>query len=105
MNSIKKIIRKIVLKQLLRSVEQGFRLSRGLFWQARYGFPAREMRVIAVTGTNGKTTTANYINEVLKNLGYKTAIFTTTNIEIAGKNEPNKSHFTLVSQALKIHFL
>ena len=100
MDHAKKLVRKVIPKSALRGVEQGFRHSRGLFWRARYGFPSRNMKVIAVTGTNGKTTTANYINEVLKSIGYKTAIFTTTNIEIAGKNEPNKTHYTLVKQSL-----
>ncbi len=104
MDSAKKIIRKLVPRKLLRGVEQGFRLLRGLFWQARYGFPARGMHVVAVTGTNGKTTTANYINEVLKAGGHKTALFTTALIEVAGKSEPNKTHFTLVKQSLVQQF-
>jgi UDP-N-acetylmuramoyl-L-alanyl-D-glutamate--2,6-diaminopimelate ligase len=31
-----------------------------------YGHPSESMRVVGITGTNGKTTTANYINEILK---------------------------------------
>lgn len=105
MNTAKKIIRKLIPTGLLRGVEQSFRLARGLFWQARYGFPARGMHVIAVTGTNGKTTTSSYINEVLKQAGFKTAIFTTALIEIDGQTKPNRTHFTLVKQSLVQQFL
>lgn len=104
MDSLKKLVRNIVPHSLLRGVEQGFRLSRGLFWQIRYGFPAKGAHVVAVTGTNGKTTTANYINEVLKAGGFKTALFTTALIEVAGKSEPNKTHFTLVKQSIVQQF-
>ncbi len=104
MDSVKKIIRKLVPQKFLRGVEQAFRMLRGLFWQVRYGFPARGMHVIAVTGTNGKTTTSSYINEVLKAAGFKTAVFTTALIEIAGEVEPNRTHFTLVKQSLVQQF-
>ncbi len=104
MDSLKKLVRNIIPHSLLRGVEQTFRLSRGLFWQVRYGFPAKGAHVIAVTGTNGKTTTANYINEVLKAGGFKTALFTTALIEVAGESEPNKTHFTLVKQSIVQQF-
>lgn len=53
------------------------------------------MRIIAVTGTNGKTTTSSYINEVLKAAGHTTAMYTTATIELKGKARPNQTHHTL----------
>lgn len=50
-----------------------------------YGNPAKHMRVIVVTGTSGKTTTACYINEILKEAKFKTALFTATLSEVGGK--------------------
>lgn len=96
----KKIIRKVVPRSGLRALEQGYRKSRGLAWQARYGFPARGMRVIAVTGTNGKTTTCSYINEVLKAGGHSTAVLTTAYYEIAGEREANRTHYTIDRQSI-----
>jgi UDP-N-acetylmuramyl-tripeptide synthetase len=43
----------------------------------RYGFPARAARVIMVTGTNGKTTTAAFIAEMLASAGHKVGAITT----------------------------
>lgn len=95
----KKLIRKVVPKNGITLLENTYRTSRGIFWQTRYAFPARGMRVIAVTGTNGKTTTSGYIAEVLKAAGQKVAVYTTAFYEINGERTPNRSHMTVTSQA------
>ncbi len=43
----------------------------------KYHFPAKKLRVIAVTGTNGKTTTCFMIWKMLNNSGHKTGLLTT----------------------------
>ena len=43
----------------------------------RYGFPARSARVVMVTGTNGKTTTAAMIAQILTTAGHKVGAITT----------------------------
>lgn len=44
---------------------------------AAFGYPARSLRIIAITGTKGKTTTAFLIEHILKTAGYKTALLST----------------------------
>lgn len=100
MSQPKKLIRKVVKGKPLRVAEQGFRKSRGLAWRTRYGFPARDMKVVAVTGTNGKTTTVSYINEVIKAGGLKTAVLSTAYYEIAGDRRPNRTHQTIDKQSI-----
>ncbi|MBL7958832.1 UDP-N-acetylmuramoyl-L-alanyl-D-glutamate--2,6-diaminopimelate ligase [bacterium] len=43
------------------------------------------LTIIGVTGTNGKTTTAHFINEIIKSCSIKTIFIGTTGIEICGK--------------------
>ena len=38
--------------------------------QVRYGFPTRGIKVIGVTGTDGKTTTATMIHGLLTEAGF-----------------------------------
>ncbi|HEX5455830.1 MAG TPA: UDP-N-acetylmuramoyl-L-alanyl-D-glutamate--2,6-diaminopimelate ligase [Candidatus Saccharimonadales bacterium] len=105
MRLLKKLLRRLLPVALLRLVEKSYRLGRGLFWQARFGFPARGLRVIAVTGTNGKTTTISYINEILKAAGYKTAALSTVFYEVDGKITPNTTHFTIDKQSIVQSFM
>lgn len=95
----KTLIRKIVRGPALRAVETAFRRGRGIFWRTRYGFPARGAKVIAITGTNGKTTTASYVNSVLQAGGLKTAVYTTAYLEINSNRLPNKTHMTVSSES------
>lgn len=101
----KRIVRKVLPTKGIKLAEETYRRSRILGLQARFGFPAKGMRVIAVTGTNGKTTTCCYINEVLKAAGYKTAMYTTAVIELSGKAEANKTHRTLPLTEQLLRFL
>lgn len=83
----------------VHKVEEGYRRSRVKLVSARYGNSARDLRVIAVTGTNGKTTTVNYINEILKEAGLTTAMFSTALIEVAGKQKLNDLNMSVGSVA------
>ena len=93
-NTLAKTARKVLPKSALVELERTYRKSRAKVVAARYGNPARDLRVIAVTGTNGKTTTVNFLNEILKEAGYKTAMFSTANIEIAGVQTVNDTNST-----------
>ena len=94
-----KAARAAIPKSLLRTVESAYRLLRIGIVSAFYGFPARSLRVIAITGTNGKTTTASYINEILKQAGLTTALFSTATIEIAGQQSRNDMNVTVATTA------
>lgn len=44
----------------------------------KFGNPVRRLRLIAVTGTNGKTTTSYMLHSILTEAGYKTSLIGTT---------------------------
>ena len=87
--------RKALPSGAVRRLEEGYRRGRIRLVRARYGDPAKGLKVIAVTGTNGKTTTLNYINEILKEAGQKTAMFTTAVIEVDGDRKINDLNATV----------
>ncbi|WP_128895114.1 UDP-N-acetylmuramoyl-L-alanyl-D-glutamate--2,6-diaminopimelate ligase [Longirhabdus pacifica] len=47
-----------------------------------YGFPSHEMKVIGVTGTNGKTTITTLMEHVLREKGFETGLMGTINMKI-----------------------
>ena len=94
-----KFVRKVLPGRMLRRLENGYRRLRVKLVSARYGNPSKHLRVIAVTGTNGKTTTSCYINEILKEAHFTTAMFTTAVIEVAGKRKLNDLNATVASTA------
>lgn len=59
------------------------------------GFPGKKLRVIAVTGTNGKTTTCFMIWNMLKKAGFKTGLMTTVAYGV-DKLKPELGHMTTV---------
>ena len=91
----KKIARKVLPKNLIPKSEEIYRKSRLAAVHARYRLPARNLRIIAVTGTNGKTSTCSFLNDALKNAGYTTALFTTAVIEMSGERSINTNHTTV----------
>ena len=91
--------RRLLPNQLVQRLEESYRRSRALLVAARFGNPARSLRVIAVTGTNGKTTVVNYMNEILKEAGHSTAMFSTATIEVAGQARRNDLNATVPSTA------
>ena len=52
---------------------------------AWYGFPARRLIVIGVTGTDGKTTTSNLIHAILTAAGIKAGLISTVNAVIGDR--------------------
>jgi len=52
-------------------------LLNGLVSQFRYGFPAKDLKIIAVTGTDGKTTSSTLTYHLLKHAGKKVGLIST----------------------------
>jgi UDP-N-acetylmuramoyl-L-alanyl-D-glutamate--2,6-diaminopimelate ligase len=58
-----------------------------------YGEPSKKLRLVGVTGTNGKTTTATLLYRMFKDLGYKTGLLSTIAIYIDNR-EIETTHTT-----------
>lgn len=65
---------------------QDTRSAYALLVQGYWGQPALRLKVIGVSGTNGKSTTAALIFQLLLKQGYKAALIGTDGIEIEGRH-------------------
>ncbi|HSH31641.1 MAG TPA: UDP-N-acetylmuramoyl-L-alanyl-D-glutamate--2,6-diaminopimelate ligase [Candidatus Saccharimonadales bacterium] len=73
----RKIIKTLIPRGLFRAIEPYGHLAEAVLANIVYGFPARKLKVIGVTGTNGKSTTARLIHTMLDEAGYKVALLST----------------------------
>lgn len=90
---IKKILRKIKIVVNLYHFLYSF------LGALYYFFPSRKIKVIAVTGTNGKSTTVDMIARVFKKAGVRVAAFSSVKFEIVGEEEPNLFKMTMPGRA------
>jgi UDP-N-acetylmuramoyl-L-alanyl-D-glutamate--2,6-diaminopimelate ligase len=61
---------------------------------AFHGYPARQLKVIGVTGTDGKTTTVNLIQAILSAAGRKTGMISSVNALIGDEHYDTGLHVT-----------
>lgn len=72
-----------------------YHFCQSVFAAIKYHFPARKLRVIGITGTNGKTTTAFMTWQMLRHAGYKVGLMTTVAWGV-DELEPELGHMTTV---------
>ncbi len=61
---------------------------------AFYRYPGREIRVVGVTGTDGKTTTTYLISATLEAMGYRTGFITTADVKVGDRTWRNDTQHT-----------
>ena len=60
---------------------------------AFYDYPSRELKLVGITGTNGKTTTATLLYDLVRAMGYKAGLISTVVYKIDGR-EVEATHTT-----------
>jgi len=60
-----------------------------------YQFPSKKIKVIGVTGTNGKSTVVNLTTKILEKAGYKVAALSSIKFKIGEKEWPNTLRMTM----------
>ena len=54
-----------------------------------YGNPSRDLKVVGVTGTNGKTTIATLLYDLVQSMGYKAGLISTVVYKVGTKEVPS----------------
>jgi UDP-N-acetylmuramoyl-L-alanyl-D-glutamate--2,6-diaminopimelate ligase len=91
------IVKKIIPQGLFPKIEPYGHLLEGVLFNVLYGFPARGLKVIGVTGTNGKTTTCFLIHRMLHEAGYNVGLMTTVAYGAGDDIRPQTYHMTSVT--------
>jgi len=88
------IVKKMIPNGVFQAVEPTGHLVEAMIMTTKYGFPGRKLKVIGVTGTNGKTTTSFMIHTMLHDAGIKSALITTVGYGIGDDIIHQKQHIT-----------
>lgn len=60
-----------------------------------YRFPSKKLKIIGITGTNGKTTTIEMVSKILEEAGYRVASLSSIKFKIGDKEWPNILKMTM----------
>lgn len=88
---VKDLLRRFLSQNLINNF---YHLPKAILANIWYGFPTKGMKVIGVTGTDGKTTTVNMTYQILKDSGRKVSMVSTVNAIVAGKSYDTGFHVT-----------
>lgn len=95
--NVRKVVKSFIPDGLFRAIEPYGHLAESILVNIRYGFPSRGMHIIGITGTNGKTTTAFMVYQMLLEAGYDVAIMTTVASGVGKDIKPQIAHMTTTS--------
>lgn len=90
-------MKRFVSQLVPRGMKNLYHLAHAVLANVWYGFPGKKLRVIGVTGTNGKTTTSQFIARILMASGKKVALASTINFQIGERMWVNDSKLTTMS--------
>ncbi|MGH7142121.1 MAG: Mur ligase family protein [Candidatus Saccharimonadales bacterium] len=99
------LVKRLIPKNLFQIIEPYGHLGEAVLFNTLNGFPGRGMKVIGVTGTNGKTTTSFLIYQMLHDAGYKVGLMTTVSYGAGDTIRPQIHHMTNVPVTELMHRL
>ena len=70
-----------------------------------YRFPAKKIKIIGITGTNGKSTVVEMTSKILEEAGCKTASLSSIKFKIGNKQWPNELRMTMPGRLTLQKFL
>lgn len=105
MDALLRQIKKIIPQKLFEKLQPLYHYSLALVAALIYRFPSRKIKVVAITGTKGKSSTTEILNALLEAAGKKTAVAGTIRIKIGDTTWPNMYKMTVPGRFFLQKFL
>lgn len=105
LDKILRITEKFIPKKLYKMGQPIYHYLLSITGAVMYRFPGKKINVVAVTGTKGKTSTVEFVNAILEEAGYKTALLGTLRFKIGNDSTPNLKKMTMPGRFFVQKFL
>ncbi len=105
---LEKILRfteRLIPKKVYRFGQPTYHFVLALCGALLYRFPSRKIKIVAVTGTKGKSTTTEFVNAILEASGEKTALLNTIRFKVGDTTRANKYKMTVPGRFFVQKFL
>lgn len=98
-------VKKLIPRPLLHIIMPAYHFMLAFLGALLYRFPSRKIIVIGVTGTKGKTSTTEILNNILETEGHVTAVLGTLRFKVGDRNLRNLKKMTMPGRFFVQKFL
>lgn len=99
------LIKSLIPKKIIDICRPTYHYSLAFLGAVIYRFPSRKIKVVAITGTKGKSTTTEIMNTILEEAGFKTALANTLRFKIGNQEKRNLFKMTMPGRFFLQKFL
>ncbi|MBI5138872.1 MAG: UDP-N-acetylmuramyl-tripeptide synthetase [Candidatus Vogelbacteria bacterium] len=93
--NLTRFVKKLVPRKVFNFFQPAYHFALAILGSLLYRNPGRDIFVIGITGTKGKTTTVELVSAILEEAGYKTAIASTLRFKIGIETQRNLYKMTM----------
>jgi UDP-N-acetylmuramoyl-L-alanyl-D-glutamate--2,6-diaminopimelate ligase len=105
MEKVLRTIEKFIPKKVYHFFQPAYHYGMTLLGAIIYGFPAKKLYIVGITGTKGKTSTTEIVNAILEASGKKTAFSNSIRFKIGDKIRINKFKMSMPGRFFMQKFL
>ena len=105
MEKILRTTEKFIPKSVYHFFQPAYHFLLALAGAVIYRFPSDKLIVVGVTGTKGKSSTAEILNHIFEGAGYKTALSGTIRFKIGDQSRPNMYKMSMPGRMFMQKFL
>lgn len=105
LETILRATEKLIPKKLYRFFQPAYHFGLAFLGAIKYGFPSKRIKIVAVTGTKGKSSVTELINAILEEAGHTTALGGTIRFKVGPESKPNLFKMSMPGRFFVQHFI